>query len=884
MKNEHFLLLILLVFFVFWIWWIPGPRAANDFSFISSDWIKLQFDLPRVWSERGAEGLGEYSIFTLWSYPINLLFGILSNFGLNFEIWERLLILLFISVGSISIWKFLSSYSLSAKSKFIGSLFYLLNTYPLLLIDGGQISIALAYGLFPLAFLLIFKAAHLGLRNKIVAGLIATILGYFDIRFLFILFLLTLGRLLFDILENEKKRLKILWNWINLGIISGIVILILNAFWLFPYIKNPIEKDVLDSFTKLTTNFLNIGHPLLMIAPHWYKNIFGQISQLKPEFIIFPILVFLAPILRRNDKNVLFWLFVAVTSIFLAKGNSEPFPYVYPWLHSNIPGFSFFRDSTKFFFLIALAYSVLISITSEEILKRILGKKVKVVYLIFITVYFVYLIKPVLLGQMTGTFSIHPAEKEFQTLASILQEDNNFGRVFWIPGTAPLSYFDLNHPIAEAARVFNRIPFVYGVKGTYEIFNFLREAPYMGEIFDVAGISYIAYPNLDERRDNLHPDNQKYYSTFLNQLTSLPWIEKTVQQSKVPLLKIRDHQDKIFITDNTWIVFGSDEIFNEATKSSKLRLSKNAIIFAEQKNQWNKITSKYPEAKIVLNKKGPIDLIMNFVPETDIYFPANQLMINPDISGWWKNNGKDLITWRYFLQNKYNIDNKDFDLGGGWAVSEGNKELTIGNRNGSQWIKRDVLFARVLESKRGGNLNFYQENQLIGTINNKVDSNVVRWFEVGTMQKGEELIIKTEGDINIINALVLVNPEDLQIYKKKAKDLEKQVFDFKIENAENSSATIIYKKINQTKYKVTVTNLTAPKTIVFSATYHPKWKLDGEPSIPIYGFLNGFRVEKDGEYTIEFESQKDVEEGLFISFAAFGLLLLYLLSRKNKHN
>ena len=121
MKNKYFLCLIVILVAVFWVWWLPGPRVATDFSFISNDWLKIQLDIPRVWNERGAEGLGEYGVFILWSYPVSFIFGILANWGLNFETWERLLILLFIALGSISVWKFLSSYSLSDKSKFIGS-------------------------------------------------------------------------------------------------------------------------------------------------------------------------------------------------------------------------------------------------------------------------------------------------------------------------------------------------------------------------------------------------------------------------------------------------------------------------------------------------------------------------------------------------------------------------------------------------------------------------------------------------------------------------------------------------------------------------------------------------------------------------------------------
>lgn len=877
-SNKFFLFLLLILFSVFWIFWIPGPRVANDFSFVSKDWLKLQFDIPRVWNERGAEGLGEYGVFTLWSYPINLFFGIFANFGLTFEIWERLLIILFIFLGSISIWKLLKSYGLSDKAKFIGALFYLVNTYSILLIDGGQISIACAYGLFPLAFLLTLKAVYAGTAEKILAGLAVTALGFFDIRFIYIIFLLLLLKALFDVFSYGKNQaISTFKNWIGTGVIIGLLLIGINSFWLIAQIRIPLDKNVFDSFTRISTDFVNIGHAFLIISPHWYKNVFGQISQLKFEFILLPILAFTAPILKRKDKVVMFWMAVAVISIFLTKGSSKPLPNVYPWLHLNIPGFSFFRDSTKFFFLVTLSYSMLIAISTEEIIKRISDKKVATFFLLSLAGYLIFLIRPVFLNQMTGTLSIQPFEKEFQSLTSVLQEDKNFGRVLWIPATAPLTYSDLNHPIVEAARVFNRIPFVWGVKGSYETFNFLREAPYTGEIFDVAGISYIAYPRLNFERETNFSDNTKYYYTFLHQLSNLPWIEKIIPDSKVPLLQTKTHQDKIFITDNTWVVFGTEDIFNKIDKEIKLKLSNNAVIFAEYENGLGPLISQYPEAKIVLNKKTKLDLLATFFPKSTMIFPARQLSVKPNEAGWWKSNGTDLIAWRDFLQSKYSIDSKEFDYGGGWAVGEGNLTLRINN---SGFNKDKRLFARVMESSGSGNLKFYQDGQEIGRITTIIDGDTsIRWFDAGKIINNDELTIISDGKINVINALALIDGQSLNIYQKEAENFNKQITEFKTNGVVSNNSSVTYKKISQTKYQIKVSNLTNPEIVVFSETFHPLWKVNNKSSVPVYGFLNGFRIDKDGYYLVEFKPQDGVTDGLVISVATLIIVTGFFLFR-----
>lgn len=846
---------------------MPGPRVANDFPFISDDLLKLQFDLPSIWNERGAEGLGEYGVFILWSYPINFILGILAFLKMNFLILERMLIVLFILLGSFSIWRFLSTFSLSEKAKLIGSLFYLINTYPILLIDGGQISIAIAYCIFPYIFQKTYQAVYGKLREKLFAGFMVSILGFFDVRFLLILFLLLLIRSLFE--------LTYFWRWVKTAGLVGCVVVLLNAYWLIAYFKVPVDKDVFLSFIKISASLINIGHPIFVISPHWYKNIFGQITVLRFEFLLIPLLVLLAPILRRKDKQVAFWLLIAVISIFLAKGTADPFANLYLFLHANIPGFSFFRDSTKFFFLLTLSYAVLISMTSEELLKLFKNKKLQVFYLIIITFYLLYLIKPVFLNQMSGTFSIQPNEKEFQLLSGSLINDKSFGRVFWIPATAPLSYSDLNHPIVEAARIFNKAPFAFGAKGAYEIFNFLREAPYMGEVFDIAGIAYIAYPSPDTRRTNLSSDDIRYYYTFLDQLINLPWVEKKVPESQVPLLKLKNHQDKFFIAENTWIIFGSDEIFKESTKSAELKLSNNAVIFAEEGLAAGTLMEKLTEAKIVLNRKTITDLTASFIPKPQVIFPASLLNVDPNKEGWWKNDGKDLISWRDFLGSKYGLDNKDFDLGGGWAIGEKSVKLKV---KSEKFIKGKVLLARVMESSRSGNLSFIQDNQIIGKISTKVDGDAnVRWFEVGNLYSFADLVIKTEGDINIINALVAVDLQNLSDYKSRTEELKKQITDFKAGNILDKKSSVSYQKIDQTKYKVTVSDSTGPGMVVFSSSFHQGWKLNGQTAIRVYGFLNGFEINKDGEYILEFEPQRYVYQGLIIAGVTLSMLIFLLV-------
>lgn len=900
MKKEIlFFLLILILAGIYWQWWLPGPRVANDFPVVASEWTKNFVGLPRVWFEFGGEGLGTYSVYTLWSWPFLFISGIITHLGISFNLLERILTLIpLLCIALIGIWKLGKSVNLSFEVRLIVSLFYLTNTYVLLVIDGGQLPVGLAYAIFPLTFLLIENSIFANFRKKILAALSVWILGWFDFRFLYILFVLLLLRFLYEFLFLEIGKWKVwIFGWLKSAFITTILVLGLNAYWIIPLLKNPLTSKTIGSLTQTTfVSLINLGHPVLMVSPHWFKNVFGNISPLRIEFILLPLLAFLAPILRPKDKVVGFWVLVALVSIFLTKGFSEPFDQAYSWLFKNVLGFSLFRDSTKFFFLISISYAVLIGISVDEILKRARHfKGVKITLLFLLTLYFLIIIRPVWMGKMTGTFSRQPFEKEYAHLNKILEDDKQFSRVFWIPSVAPLGSLHPQHPSVEAARLVQRRPFVIGTKGTYEIFNFLREATFMGEIFDVAGIGYVVYPYLDLRRDNLHPDNIKYYYTFSDQLSNLPWLSK-VPTSPIPLYKVKEHQDRFFVTPNVWWVIGSDSIYNEATKSAKLKLSKNALIFAEEYLGVSARVEELPGVKIVLNNKTDLDLAASFIDSSSLIFPAKDLDFEPDYSGWWKREAVDLIRWRSFLQSKYGIDNQDFDLGGGWAVGEGNRQLTIdpparfaarrAGRVGSGQLKSgNILLARVLESTRSGSLSFSQDGKLIGQINTKKPGNNIRWFEVGKLSTDEELNISSQGDINVVNALAVLDKNEWLSYQDKARRLQGRIVTFDEKNTRNSNNAIVsYQKINSTKYIVNVENLTEASFLVFSQNFDKLWKLENQQALPVYSLLNGFLINHDGEYILEFEVQKYVYPGLVISFTTLVLIIYLLLFHKHKQS
>ncbi len=919
-------------------------RVANDYPLVATSTLLGYLDLPRLWNELGSVGLGEFGSFVLWSYPMSLFSGVLAHLHINFSLQERVVFIIPILIfGILGIKFLLKKYELSKTAIFISALFYLTTTYFLLLVDGGQLSIALVYSLFPLAYYLIDNSLDGNIKSKLVALLVILLITALDVRLLFLLIIVFLVKYIFDWKKGFILTSK---SYIISGIVIGVGWFLINLFWIVPILKYPLSTSLYSSLTQDTgIQPTTWKHALLLLQPQWYKNVFGVVPQINYLFAGIPVVAFfvsvllmvgkflkIQPLLKiRWKKEIVFWTAVALIGIFLAKGTNPPFGFIYDLLFKRVPGFSLFRDSTKFFFLVALSYSVLIAFGIDWILKmldnKFKNKQIfKVIPWVFV-IYCLFLISPVFTGKMTGTFSKPIYTKESSVVADIINKDNDYSRIFFIPSRAPLGYTSPLHPSVEALRLLSLRPFAIGVVGNYEKFNYLREASYMGELFSVAGIKYIYYPYPDTRRETLKQDNIDYYYAFISQLTNLSWIEGRISDPPLAVLKTKKTKEHIFLSGNSFYVVGSDRIYWDLIDIDGFDLSENALIFAEENPMV--INNIDPKSKVLLYGKNDTDLLMSFVDRNDYYFPATDLDKEPSENigkeieglagrysgeGWWKRGTSDLVWWRDFLQSKYGIDSLDFDYGGGWAVAEGE---TIYQIPSVDYQKDENLMVRAMKSNHGGKIEFWQGKEKIGEVvtqsrdpetveikltgygqnpnqifrYSKADFN---WYKVGKLESTDPITIKTYGDINVVNAIVHITDEEYSNIEENVASLKDQgrvinwneLTDDKKKQMVSSGQTsgeISFSQIDPTKYEVTINRLDKPTYLIFSETFDELWQLDGQPSKRVYSLLNGFYVDKPGVYTLYFTPQKYILPGLLVSgISLISVLGILFAHRKRK--
>ncbi len=96
---------------------------------------------------------------------------------------------------------------------------------------------------------------------------------------------------------------------------------------------------------------------------------------------------------------------------------------------------------------------------------------------------------------------------------------------------------------------------------------------------------------------------------------------------------------------------------------------------------------------------------------------------------------------------------------------------------------------------------------------------------------------------------------------------------------------VTFKKINPTKYNVSVKGASQPFWLVFSEAFHPKWTIsvDGEHAM-INGFANGWYIKKTGDFETEiyFKPQNDLYFGVGVSALFLFGSVMYLIVGKLK--
>lgn len=626
-KILFFLAILAPVLIVFKNFFIPGPLAWGDAPHFFPEQLRELTGEPLAWTNRGFSFGGVNN--TLWLSPLMIIYGLLGNVVGN-DLTIRILFyfpsLILTGFGTYLFTKYLK---VSTVAQFFSVLIYLLNTYYLLLIDGGQVGVALAYGIFPLTLLHLKKLVDKNsLNNFFLAVLFLFLCGVADPR-VAIITLVTV--ILWSILEGKIKKLiylvPLVTAWLGL-----------NMYWIYPLLKNGIPSS---SFSSSELKIIKWYEPLLLFSPHWPANLFGKIVRPPLYFLASPIIIFLGVFLKREKKSIIFALLFL---IFAFLSNGIP-------LIDLIPFGTAFRDSTKFFIPLVLFGGILIGQTAERLQSKF--------FAILIYGYLLLLISPALLGKMNFVLSSRLPNNDLKKIYENLKSDNSFGRSVWFPERHPLAYETQDHPAIDAKDLADFRPFA-SINASEDIFNFLNNENFV-EWFAFLGVKYLILSD-NPREISKTEKDQKSWDTIRGLVASNSSLEKINWGTQIPVYKVNDVYPRFFAVKQLVAVIGP----SIAPSGYPLLPS---VYFEDGKLDPHLLEDKDPNsAVLVFNGKDKTDLAMSFLQK---YFISPKDAIK---NQWALYSPDQYLKYKYELLIR-GVKFSDFDYG---------KEISFSTKKGEK--------------------------------------------------------------------------------------------------------------------------------------------------------------------------------------------------------
>lgn len=562
-KNKYLFLLLIIGIIAYFRWFSFNIFANGDWSFSFSNSLKnLSFNY--VWFN--LNNFGSVS-FTIWRFPVNFLQSSIANLGYGTNISEKLFIfwptIIFANIFSFLLFKKILKSNIGA---FIGAIIFNYNTY--FLISSGAFLLYAATPWVLLSLLSLIKALETGKKYLyVISGLTLFLAGSYDFRVayigVFILFFYSFYY--FFSIKNLSISVKFLKSLFS-SFITFFVFGLLNIYWILPMIKlGSLTSNVALSRGLFGNEFLNILYSITLFHPFWTGTTpaWFIVEPILSYFWFIPVFVFLGLWLNKKNKNILFFGLIALLGIFLTKQAAHPFPNIYPWLFNHIIGFNAFREASKFYFLIALGYAVLIGGFISWIWqnwtdnKRKLYGKYMITFIILII--FLWNIKPVLSGEFRGVFIPRYIPNDYLIVKDFILKDKDYSRTLWIPNSSTWSIYTVNHPTVDTASALskynywidyiNKLPIDKYKDGQLMIKTLTL--PLSNNLLDISSVKYVFVPIRDIAND---ADFFIYYgesrSYYINELNRINWLRRiNIGTKDVIIYENFNYKPHIYLTD-----------------------------------------------------------------------------------------------------------------------------------------------------------------------------------------------------------------------------------------------------------------------------------------------------------------------------------------------
>jgi len=394
--------------------------------------------------------------FDLGEAPVYYLFGVLADlFQMDYVFSERIIHLWPIALLTpFSSYILLKSLFKNSSAIIIGTFVYSFNTY-FLVLQTGHLTLMSAYAIVPLVLFFYSRTLEkMKISWAVGTGLLYSLCFMYEPRAGYIVFwILGLNFLLHIIFRDAGANKKSLLKIFFFGILPFFVVGAINFYWIFTLMNvGVVTSNALFQRTLYANELMNILYSFTIYHPFWTgsnASIF-KLQDIIVYFWLYPIFAFFGLLVNKKNTKVFFYGIVALLGVFLSKQADVPMPDVYQWLYDHLPGFNAFREASKFYFLVALGYSVLIASFFNWVWEiwRPTGWRRRIAQLITVIMIGILLLntKPLITGEIGTLFLGREVPRDFLIVKDYLIKQEGFSRSLWIPTISRWSINTLDHP------------------------------------------------------------------------------------------------------------------------------------------------------------------------------------------------------------------------------------------------------------------------------------------------------------------------------------------------------------------------------------------------------------------------------------------------------
>ncbi|RZK77467.1 MAG: hypothetical protein EOO85_08765 [Pedobacter sp.] len=520
-----------------------GIRTHGDWMFLYKETMStLRLDYFTVW-------LSDYSfgriLIDSGQAPTYFMYGIFSKFfGLDFAYSERLVHMwpsvILAPIGAYVLVKYILK---SKVGGVIGAIVYSSNTY-FIMLQTGHLTLAAAYAIVPFVMYFYIKSLHsYSIKFSVLTGLSLAVCGAYEPRAAYIVVIMMFLYALYNIALNFKPfNTKKVLKTMGLSVQPIAIFAILNLYWIWgiSQVDNGSGESIL-SRSLFGSEYFSLNAAMTLMHPYWNFNepIAFVVNQPPLYFWFIPITAVLGLILSRKNINVLFFGILAIVGILLTKQSDAPFTGFYEWMFINIPGFSAFREASKFYFIISLSYAVLVAafVDAVGLLVRNLNLKsshlryLALVAPVVIIAIFIPNLITVMNHQIGTTFVERSVPQDYKLFNDIINKDDSYYRIFWMPKDSRWSLNTANHPRLDSTTLtsssWKQFTSLGDDAAKYKQYVEPFMQSFSNELLDKSSIKYVVVPIKDfNNNDNFFIHYGHDRDAYIRELDKLPYLKK----------------------------------------------------------------------------------------------------------------------------------------------------------------------------------------------------------------------------------------------------------------------------------------------------------------------------------------------------------------------